>query len=220
MGLITDQTDIGRPPASGDWYILETSTGTVKMDHARLTTFIQSLIPAPGGGGGGGGGGGASAAHLSKIYLVGTGAETQASTPGITDLGFHAVWRGGTPLTQYVGALPVPAGSYQPDEVAGIVRFGSPALAAGEVLLVIYDNSGIWRKFSYAAPAAGLTAFNVSGLGTSIFSQVWASMMPLTEYVGAGAIPAGSYRVNLATEEIELGDATINGEEFFVIFKS
>lgn len=207
-GRISDQPDINRPPAAGDLYVLETGAGTRKMDHSRLVAAF-----------GGGGGGGGAAASLTKVHIAATLGQTEVATPGITAAGFSAVWRGNTPQQVWLGGGAPPAGFYKVDEPGGKVIIGGSALSAGEGVLVFYDATNQWRKYYFTA-SGGETSFVVPSLNLATFTQVWASMTPLFEYTGGGAVPTGNYRADLAGGDIELGDAALAGQLFFVMFKA
>jgi hypothetical protein len=112
---IPQLSDIGRAPALGDLFVVETPTGTKKMDADRVV-----------------------GARLTKhLYASTSGGEMEIAIPGFEDSTFSVVFLGTTPLEQYNGALPVPGGMYKNDFAQSRILLGD-AMFAGEKILILH----------------------------------------------------------------------------------
>lgn len=113
--------DIGRAPINTDLLVMDADVGggnkaTKKMEFQRIKDLFR----------------------LNKLLYTAAGGETEIDVPGMLNAFFSVMWQGVTPLDEYNGALPVPAGKYKPDYAAEKVYFGDALGPTEKVLFLFY----------------------------------------------------------------------------------
>lgn len=120
--------------------------------------------------------------------------------PGYTDIGRP-------PQAGDIWVIETPAGTRSMDHTRLISQFGGGGAGGG---------AGITKVFVTSTP--GQTEVAAPGISSAGFSEAWRGTIPLAQYMAAGAIPAGYYRVDDATQKVQFGGAALGTEQVLILY--